>query len=180
MSEVILNLAHRNMLKAVFTVLSGTEDIDTEAVLTIADISDALKLDDSDEILKTLEREIRLAFFGQQRKKREIDAEIRRAEASGTEVDQKLYKRLDVATEKLEDMPSGLSYTQLLKTEPQGFEVDKSSLDWLVSVLKDYKWNVVLSRDPDTQKVEPTKKTLSTDEAMAAAGLIRAMKQAAL
>ena len=180
MSEVSLNLAHRNMLKAVFTVLSGVDDVDTESVLMIADITEALDLEAGEESVQALEREVRLAYIAQERVVKQATKLVEKAEKGTEPVSKSLYEDLDTAQAKLDVLPVGLSYAKLLKGRSKKYNLEKGALDWLVSTLKDYKWNVVLSRDPMSGQVEAIKKTLATDEAVAAAGLIRAIKAASL
>jgi hypothetical protein len=179
MSKIVLNVAQRNMLRAVFIIISGVDDINTDAVLEIAEITEALELESAEKTVSELEREIQTRLMRAQRDLRntglQIDAINERNEIVPTE----LYAEYDEHQSIVDGLPSGLSYKLLMDTESVEYDLDKSSINWLVGVMADYTWNQILNRDQQGT-VTSSRKTLAPDEAVAAASLVRAIKSASL
>jgi len=165
------------MLRAVFTVHSGIEDLDTEAILSIADISDALDLEGAEKLVEAMDREVRLKWFKEQRAVKALENKLSMLQKANTEVPASLEREIEEAQEAFAELPQGVSYDELLQAEEIEYEVESSRLEWLSDLFKNFVWNQTLQRDERGQ-TKAVKKTLSTGEARTAASLVRAVKKA--
>ena len=178
MSNLVVSVSERNMLRAVFAVMSGIGEVSTEDVIEIAALTEALDLEKAEETVNKMEEEVQYARLLEQRKLREIAVEMDKLEEAKEVIPPKLYTKFDKQQQVVNDMPASVSYGLLLDvSEALEYTVDKSTVNWLHDALKEYKWNQTLSRDQQG-RIEAINRSLAPDEARVAAALIRAVKKA--
>lgn len=175
--EIKLNVAERNMLRSVFIVLSAADDINTSDIVEIGAVTTALELEEANTFVEELENNIQYKKMIAQRNVRNVALEIERLLSSNDFVPQEMYDNYDKYQAEADRLPSALSYAELNKAEKTTFELDGSTIDWLLSKLKEYVWNQTVHRDA-SGTVTVIKRILKPDEAVVANSLVKAVKAA--
>ena len=177
MSKMLsLNIAHRYLIRGALVNKSVQGDIDTDAAVWIAALTDALDLEGAETELSRIEREIQHAAVHVRRELNEVSVEIDALTKAKKSVPTDLYSKSDELAERLADMPQEVTYTYLLRADVAEYELDNADFQTLFDYVTKNKWNTRIQRTPQGD-VSLVKKTLLPDEAKAIASLISALRK---